>query len=69
MEKTFNMIIEEDEDGGYIGRVPELQGCLTQGDTIDELIKNMKEAIELCLEEEQEQEGTKFVGIQKISLP
>jgi len=53
MEKTFHVIIEQDEDGGYIGRASELQGCLTQGDTLDELMKNMKEAIQLCLEVEE----------------
>jgi len=58
MERTFHVIIEQDEDGGYIGRVPELQGCLSQGDTLDDLIKNIKEAAELCLEVE-EKKGVK----------
>ena len=53
MAKTFHVIIEQDEDGGYIGKVPELKGCLSQGDTLDELMKNIKEAIELCLEVEE----------------
>ena len=72
MTKTFHVIIEEDEDGGYIGKVPELQGCLSQGDTLDELMKNIKEAIELCLEvQEQDKEAfesIKFVGVQEISV-
>ena len=53
MAKTFHVIIEQDEDSGYIGKVPELKGCLSQGDTLDELMKNIKEAIELCLEVEE----------------
>ncbi len=50
MSKTFHVIIEKDEDGGYVGKVAELQGCLSQGDSLDELMENIKEAIELCLE-------------------
>ena len=50
MTRTFHVIIEQDEDGGFIGKVSELQGCLSQGDSLDELMKNIKEAIELCLE-------------------
>lgn len=49
MARRFHVLIEQDEDGGYIGRVPELQGCLSQGDTLSELIGNIKEAIDLCL--------------------
>ena len=48
MAKVFHVLIEQDEDGGYVGRVPELYGCLSQGDSLDELMKNIKEAIELC---------------------
>ena len=48
---TFSVLIEKDEDGeGFIATVPELKGCHTQGDTITELVANIKEAIELCLE-------------------
>lgn len=72
MKRIFHVIIEQDEDGGYIGRVPELQGCLSQGDTLDELMRNIKEAIELCLEIEAEkrdfEKESKFVGIQEIAV-
>ena len=72
MAQTFHVIIEQDEDGGYIGKVPELRGCFSQGDTLDELMANIKEAIELCLEVQPEtkvslaEEQIKFVGIQEI---
>ena len=74
MTKTFHVLIEKDEDGGYVGKVPELQGCLSQGDTLDELMKNIKEAIELCLEAQAaepqviKEEHIKFVGVQEITL-
>lgn len=72
MARIFHVLIEQDEDGGYIGKVPEIQGCLSQGDTLDELMRNIKEAIELCLEVETKekeiinQENIKFVGVQEI---
>ncbi len=53
MEKQlmeFTVIIEQDEDGIYVTRVPEIEGCYTQAKTIPELLERIKEAIELCLE-------------------
>lgn len=38
-----------EEDGGYWAEVPSIPGCVTQGDTIEELIQNLYEAIEGCL--------------------
>lgn len=72
-KKTFHVIIEQDEDGGYVGKVSELQGCVSQGDTLDDLMKNIKEAIELCLEVYSEEkpaniEQATFVGIQEVSI-
>jgi predicted RNase H-like HicB family nuclease len=49
--KEFYVVIERDEDGMYIGEVPQLKACYSQGETIDELMKNIKEVIEMCLEE------------------
>jgi len=45
----FNAIIEKDEDG-YFAFVPTLKGCVSQGDTMEEAIHNIKEAIELYIE-------------------
>lgn len=50
MNKEFNIIIEKGEDGFLIGSVVELPGVHTQGETLDELLKNMKEAIQLYIE-------------------
>ena len=50
----FNVIIKEDKlDGGYIAYVPEIRGCFTQADSLDELKENIKEAIEVSLEDEE----------------
>ena len=64
----FTLIIERDEDGILIGSVPQLKGCHTQAKTIDELLKRIKEAIELCIEVEKDIEKNEFVGIQKIEV-
>lgn len=47
---SYSVIYEEDPEGGYIVRVPALPGCHTQGETIEEAEKNIREAIELYLE-------------------
>ena len=46
----FRVLIEEDENGIYVGKVPDLPGCATEGRTKKELMKNMKETIEAYLE-------------------
>ena len=53
-KKIFDIIIEKDEDGWLIADVPALKGCHTQGKNMTELIKNVKEVIELCLEVQKE---------------
>ena len=53
MKREFNIVIEQDEDGYYIGSVPELPGCHTQAKSLDELQNRIKEAIELYLEVEK----------------
>ena len=65
-KKEFYVVIERDEDGYYVGEVPQLKACYSQGETIDELMDNIKEVIELCLESESEELSSEFVGIHKI---
>lgn len=47
---NFRVIIEQDEDGVFVASVPAIPGCHTQGNSYEQVIKNIKEAIELCLE-------------------
>jgi predicted RNase H-like HicB family nuclease len=46
----FSVIIEKDKDG-YFALCPELQGCYTQGDTYEEVLENIKDAIHLHVED------------------
>ena len=65
----FTAVIEQDEEGGYIATVPDIQGCHTQGRTIAEVLERIKEAIELCIETDKEPiEQMKFVGVQRIQV-
>ncbi len=47
---TYTVIVHEADEGGYWGEVLELPGCVSQGETLEELKKNIKEAIEAVLE-------------------
>ncbi len=50
MQVRLPILIEQDEDGIYVASCPILQGCYSQGDTYEEAVENIKEAIELYLE-------------------
>ncbi len=48
----FKVLLERDQEyGGYVVVCPSLQGCYSQGKTVEEALANVREAIELCLEE------------------
>ena len=66
--REFYVIIERDEDGYYVGEVPQLRACYSQGRTLDELMANMREVIELCLEEQGEEVLPEVIGIHKVAL-
>lgn len=72
MEKQildFTVLIEQDEDGIYVAKVPELQGCYTQGADLNQVLERVKEAIEVCLEGDRDFiNPMKFIGIQKIQI-
>ena len=51
----FNVTIDRDEDGVWIVECPSIPGCVSQGQTKEEALENIKEAIALCLEVRAEQ--------------
>ncbi|MBI5061746.1 MAG: type II toxin-antitoxin system HicB family antitoxin [Candidatus Aenigmarchaeota archaeon] len=62
------VLIEKDENGTYVAEVPDLKGCYTQGETMEEVMKNIREVIEMCLEEQGDAPVREFIGIQKIEV-
>lgn len=46
----FKIVLEPSDEGGYSVLVPSLPGCISEGDSIDEAMNNIREAIELYLE-------------------
>ena len=70
MRKEFYVIIERDEDGYFVGEVPQLRGCYSQGRSIDELLENIREVISFCLEElgDEDKSLPEFVGVQKVMV-
>ncbi|UCH92716.1 MAG: type II toxin-antitoxin system HicB family antitoxin [Candidatus Aminicenantes bacterium] len=71
MRKLTAYIERDPETGLYVGIIPGLPGAHTQGETLDELYKNLKEVVELCLEEmssEEKEQIPEFVGTQQIEV-
>jgi predicted RNase H-like HicB family nuclease len=67
--KIFTAVIEKCPDTGlYVGYVPGVPGAHTQGKTLDELQENLREVIELLLEDEKLTIETEFVGTQSIMV-
>jgi predicted RNase H-like HicB family nuclease len=49
MEMKIKVVVHEAEEGGFWAEVPAIPGCVSQGETMDELMRNVHEAIEACL--------------------
>jgi len=60
--------IEIDEDGYYIASCPSFKGCHSCGKTIDEAMENIREVIEMCLEENEIENLNRFVGFREIEI-
>ena len=71
-KQSFIALIEKDEDSVFIGTIPPLKGCYSYRKTLDELMTNLKEAIEAHLEafglEEKELPDTRFAGVQELEV-
>lgn len=71
MYKITGYIEKDSETGLYVAIVPGIPGAHTQAETLDELQKNLKEVVELCLEEmdaEAKKNIPEFVGIQQLEV-
>ncbi|HEY2465391.1 MAG TPA: type II toxin-antitoxin system HicB family antitoxin [Steroidobacteraceae bacterium] len=69
MSRQFDVVVERDSEGYFVGTVPALPGCHTQAKSLDELMLRIREAIELCLEVEgNPPEALDFVGVQRVTV-
>ena len=67
--REFTVIVERGQDGYLIGSVPELRGCSTQARTMDELFERVREAIALCLEDDDNGDvNLEFVGVHRVAV-
>ena len=66
-DRTFTVLIEQDEDGYYVATVPALKSCYTQAKTLEGLYPRIREVVALCLEEEKPV-PMKFIGVQQIQF-
>ena len=67
--RTFTAIVQRDSDTNlYVGYVPGFPGAHSQGETLDELQKNLREVIEMLLEDKESGFETGFVGTQQIVI-
>ncbi len=66
--REFTVVVERGENGWLIGTVPQLDGCHTQGRTLDELMARMREVIELVLEEDTEPPHVELLGVHRIAV-
>ncbi|MDP2114251.1 MAG: type II toxin-antitoxin system HicB family antitoxin, partial [Bacteroidota bacterium] len=64
------ILVEQDEDNVYIVSCPVFKGCHSYGKTIDEALANIKEVIDICMDEEKEKvsEINRFVGFREMQV-
>jgi predicted RNase H-like HicB family nuclease len=68
--KKFTAVVERcTETGLYVGYIPGFPGAHTQGSSLDELNQNLREVIELLLEDGEPELEAEFVGTQQVVLP
>jgi len=61
-EMNFDVVLEKQEEGGYTAYVPSLPGCISEGNTKSETMKNIREAISLYLEETRKSKLKKLLS-------
>ncbi|HTB31695.1 MAG TPA: type II toxin-antitoxin system HicB family antitoxin [Bacteroidia bacterium] len=68
----FPIIVEQDEDNIYIVSCPAFKGCHSYGKTIEEALDNIREVIEMCMEEEKDENTStlnSFIGFREVEVP
>ena len=63
------ILVETDEDNFYIVSCPLFKGCHSYGKTIDSALENIKEVIEMCLEEQGVETTNHFIGFRELEIP
>ena len=63
------ILVETDEDNVYIVSCPLFKGCHSYGKTIDIALENIKEVIDICLEEEGIDSANHFIGFRELEVP
>ncbi len=68
--KTLHLpiVVERDEDGYYIVSCPLFKGCHSYGETIEEAMENIREVVEMCLEETQLEQLNEFIGLRELTI-
>ena len=62
------VVVEQDEDGVFIVSAPTFRGCRSYGRTVEEAMKNIAEAAELCLKDEPLEPNERFVGVRDLQV-
>jgi predicted RNase H-like HicB family nuclease len=67
--RSFNVVVERDPDTGlYVGHVPGWPGAHSQGDSLDELRRNLQEVVAMLLEDREPNLESEFVGVHTIQV-
>ncbi len=64
----FPIVVEIDEDGVYIVSCPLFKGCHAAGKTIDGALVDLREVIEICVEEQSTENINKFIGVREMEI-
>jgi predicted RNase H-like HicB family nuclease len=69
MKKHYPVIIEQDNDGVFLVECPTFKGCRSYGYSLEEALKNIREAIEVCIDEEPPvAEQITFLGVRDLEV-
>ncbi|HEU0013634.1 MAG TPA: type II toxin-antitoxin system HicB family antitoxin [Longimicrobium sp.] len=68
VSRTYDVVVERDEEGYFVASVPGLRGCHTQARSLEQVLERIREAIVLCVEMAHGG-GPQFIGIRKVTVP